>query len=76
MHTPDILNTVFIINRCEYLVDAFFESTFPGSKVEDGCVAIIDGMTYDIVQKEPVGIPVQRDLQFYILELNHHEPEQ
>lgn len=60
-------NTVYIINRCDYLVDAFFREFIPGCEVEDDCVLKLDGKEYDIVLMDVVGLDVQRDLQFYTL---------
>jgi hypothetical protein len=65
-----IENTIYIIDRCNYTVTDFFENQFPGCKVEDDCVVIMpDGKEYSIMPKQTAGIDVQRDLQFYALEL-------
>jgi hypothetical protein len=65
-----IENTIYIIDRCNYTVTDFFENEFPGCKVEDECVVIMsDGKEYSIMPKETAGVDVQRDLQFYALEL-------
>jgi hypothetical protein len=63
-----IKETIFIINRCDYTVEEFFKQTLPGCEVEDGCVVKHEGLEYSIMPYQPVGIPVQRDLQFYVLE--------
>jgi hypothetical protein len=60
-------NTVYVINRCDYLPEAFFEQFIPGCVVEDGCVVKFEGKEYDMVLMDVVGIDVQRDLQFYTL---------
>jgi hypothetical protein len=61
-------NKVYIIDRCDYLVEAFFKNHFPECEVEDGeRILHLSGKSYDIIMLEPFGIPTQRDLQFYIL---------
>lgn len=58
---------VFIVDRCEFLLDAFFKTIYPTSFVEDGYFLNIDGIQYNIEKLDPVGMDVQRDLEFYIL---------
>lgn len=62
-------NTIYIIDRCNYTVTNFFLQTIPGCKVDDDSIVVMpDGKEYSIMPKNPIGIPVQRDLKFYTLE--------
>lgn len=70
MTNVEILRAIFIIDRCTYTPEEFFKNTLPGCSVEDGYIVNYNDMTYEMVKYNPVGILVQRDLQFYTLELN------
>ena len=60
-------NKILFINRCEYSISNFCKEFFPGSELIDDYILSYENKLYELIQCEPIGITVQRDVQIYSL---------
>lgn len=60
-------NKILFINRCDYSIEDFCKEFFVGSELIDGYVLKYENKEYCLIQCQPVGMIVQRDIQIYTL---------
>ena len=62
----NIENTVYTINRNDYLVEYYFKKEFPNCIITDGYILHLDGTTYTI-ERERTNCLGIGDIEFYKL---------
>lgn len=60
-------NKILLINRCDYLPEAFCKEFFKGSELIDNYILKYKDREYELVKCEPVGMILQRDIEMYKL---------